>query len=109
VHKEVRRSFGEYHRVPVNALAQLFSSLKDDGRVIVGDIHTHPSGWVGLSNLDKRNPIEYRLGLYAVVLPSFAIGDPCLRASGVHQYLGQAGWQTFSPEEKENIFEFTSQ
>ena len=89
-----------YHRVPEEALAELFGRLQRDKRVIVADVHTHPSEWVGLSGLDKRNPIEFRKGLYALVLPSYAMPKPSLNPVGMHEYLGNGKWRTLSKRAK---------
>jgi hypothetical protein len=80
-----------YHRVPVEALTEFFATLQQQRQVIIADIHTHPGNWVGLSALDEDNPIEYRVGLPAIVLPSFALPRPSLSISGVHIYKGNGG------------------
>lgn len=96
-----------YHCVPPRALAEVFARLQQDRRVIVGDIHTHPTRWVGLSQLDQEHPIEFRKGLYAVVLPSFAMPSPSLDSTGVHEYLGDSEWRTLSRRAKKHLFIFT--
>lgn len=96
-----------YHRVSVGALAELFAQLQRDRRVIVGDVHTHPSDWVGLSALDQENPIEYRKGLYAVVLPSYGRPSPSLSLAGVHVYEGDGCWRMLPQRTKKRIFVFT--
>ncbi len=88
------------HRTSREAVAALLSRARELGMVIVGDIHTHPSDWVDLSEVDRAHPIEYRLGLLAIVLPSFAGGPPTLEAVGVHEYAGDGEWQTFHGSEK---------
>lgn len=98
-----------YHRVPESSLARLFELLKGNRHQIVGDIHTHPGPWVGLSSLDKRNPIEFRIGLFALVLPSFAIDEPSIEATGVHQYSGSGIWRTLAKEEKNVVFKFVEE
>ncbi len=95
-----------YHYVPPKALARLFAQLQRDGRVIVADIHTHPTAWVDLSELDKEHPIEFRPGLHALVLPSYAIPAPSLRLSGVHEYEGDGQWRTLSRKEKQAVIMF---
>jgi hypothetical protein len=101
-----RVQFSGYHRVPEKALAQFFSQLQRDRRVIVGDIHTHPTRWVDLSDLDKDNPIEFRKGLYAIVLPSYAIPEPSLTLAGVHEYKGNGRWRALSQRAKRKLFTF---
>ena len=96
-----------YHFVPPEALAQLFAQLQRDRRVIVADIHTHPTGWVGLSALDKSHPIEFRPGLHAIVLPSYAQSTPSLSLAGVHEYEGGGKWRILTDKMKEAVFTFT--
>jgi hypothetical protein len=99
--------FSGYHKIPARALAELFNKLRQDRRVIVGDIHTHPSDWVGLSGLDKTNPIEFRKGIYAMVLPSYALPEPSLKSAGVHEYMGNGRWRELSQKAKKKYFKFT--
>jgi len=101
-----RIQFSEYHRVSVKALANLFGQLQQDRRVIVGDIHTHPTCWVGLSELDEANPIEFRKGLFAIVLPSYAMCSPSLASAGVHEYKGDGRWLTLSQNAKKKFITF---
>lgn len=96
-----------YHQVSTEALEQLFKQLHQDRRVIVGDIHTHPGRWVGLSDLDKENPIEFRRGLYALVLPLFALPAPSLASAGIHVYEGEGAWRSLTQNEKQLAFSFT--
>src|SRR4051812_20041678 len=58
-------SYEAYHRAPAETVAAIFRSLRENGHVIVADVHTHPGEWVGLSGTDKAHPIEYRPGLIA--------------------------------------------
>ena len=95
--------FSGYHRLPESDLATLFRQLQQDQRVIVGDIHTHPGRWVGLSGLDKANPIEFRQGLYALVLPSYAVPEPSLVQAGVHEYKGNGRWIMLSQRAKKKV------
>jgi hypothetical protein len=95
-----------YHRVSTQALEKFFNQLHADRRVIVGDVHTHPTRWVGLSDIDKDHPVEFRKGLYAVVLPSYAIPAPSLESVGVHQYKGDGRWRSLAQREKKKVFAF---
>ena|SRR3569832_1027608 len=81
------------HRTSRQAVAILLELARAKGLSIVADIHTHPSDWVDLSDVDREHPIEYRVGLVAIVLPSFALGEPDLARTGVHQYLGNGDWE----------------
>lgn len=92
-----------YHRVPVEALTEFFATLQQQRQVIIADIHTHPGDWVGLSALDEENPIEYRVGLPAIVLPRFALPRPSLSICGVHIYMGGGRWRTLSGRRKKEL------
>ncbi len=96
-----------YHCVSPEALEQLFRRLKEERKVLVGDIHSHPTEWVGLSPLDKANPIEFRKGLYAIVLPRYALPSPALSSAGVHEYAGNGRWRALSQKAKKELFTFT--
>jgi hypothetical protein len=85
-------------------MAVLFSYLQRDRRVIIADIHTHPSGWVGQSHTDEAHPVEFRCGLPALILPSYAKPRPSLNCIGVHLYKGDGKWQTLSKTAKRSLF-----
>ena len=55
------------------------------------------NGRIGLKNL--FDPIEYRVGLLAFVLPTFAQGAPDLGRTGVHTYLGDGEWYRLADDE----------
>jgi len=84
------------HRTSREAVAALLRLTRELGLVIVADIHTHPADWVDLSVVDQAHPIEYRIGLLALVLPDFASGPPELARAGVHEYLGDGRWNTLT-------------
>lgn len=92
------------HRTSRQAVAMLLEVARQKQLSIVADLHTHPSDWVDLSDVDQEHPIEYRVGLIALVLPSFAIGAPDLARTGVHEYLGNGKWSTLSVEERNTRF-----
>ena len=83
------------HRTSRIAVSMLLDRARELGLGIVGDIHTHPSDWVDLSEVDRAHPIEYRVGLLALVLPFFARGPVDVTSIGVHEYLGAGEWTTF--------------
>jgi hypothetical protein len=87
------------HRTSREAVAALLARARERGFVIVADIHTHPSDWVELSLVDQEHPIEYRVGLPAMVLPSFGTGAPDLARTGVHVYAGNGRWETLCGED----------
>jgi len=80
------------HRTSRQAVAMLLDLARARGLRIVADIHTHPSEWVDLSDVDREHPIEYRPGLIALVLPTFALDPPDLTRTGVHEYIGRGEW-----------------
>lgn len=82
------------HRTSREAVVALLSQARELGMVIVCDLHTHPASWVDLSFVDQAHPIEYRVGLLALVLPDFATGSPDLTSTGVHEYAGEGRWRT---------------
>jgi hypothetical protein len=82
----------DQHRTSREAVNALLSRTRELGMVIVGDIHTHPTDWVDLSLVDQEHPIEYRVGLLALVLPEFAVGAPDITRTGIHEYAGAGRW-----------------
>ena len=87
------------HRTSRQAVNMMLARARELDLGIVADIHTHPEEWVGLSEVDRLHPIEYRPGLLALVLPDFAHGEPDLSRTGAHEYLGDGVWRTFDPAE----------
>ena len=96
------------HRTPRDVTTAAFSRLRESGFVIVADVHSHPDEWVGLSPVDRAHPIEYRVGLRAVVLPHYAIGEPSIRGVGLHEYLGNGRWQQFDEPDVDAVVRFTT-
>lgn len=94
---------GLYHRTPRSVTAELFRLLRERELVIVGDVHSHPDEWVGLSPVDSAHPIEYRVGLRALVLPHYSIGEPSTETVGVHEYLGDKRWHQLSISEVRRV------
>jgi hypothetical protein len=85
-----------HHRASRECLANLFLTLRDRGESVVADVHCHPKDWVDLSPTDEAHPIEFRIGLLAIVVPNFASTSPELRIVGVHEYLGNSTWSRLS-------------
>lgn len=88
-----------HHRTPTATTRALFELLRSRGLEILADVHTHPSDWVELSQVDQEHPIEYRVGLLALVIPGFAVGEPSLDACGLHEYLGDLRWRQLKQAE----------
>lgn len=88
-----------YHRASRECVAQLFAEMRRRGESLIADVHVHPDAWVDLSPTDEEHPIEYRVGLLAVVLPHFASQAPSLRGVGVHEYVATSEWRRLPEEE----------
>ncbi len=95
------RGYALRHSVPPEASAELFKILRSHKLQIIADVHCHPEDWVDLSWVDQQHPIEYRVGLIAVVLPWYAASTPSLMETGFHEYLGDLKWRRLETEEKE--------
>lgn len=87
------------HVAQPEAVGRVLADLRRRGLVIAADVHTHPSSWVGLSAIDQANPIEFRIGLLALVLPAFAAGEPLVSRVGAHEYLGSKRWRQLAAGE----------
>ena len=87
------------HRTTRPALEHLFTRLRTGGWQVVADVHTHPGNWVDLSPVDRRHPIEHRIGLVAMVLPQYAAGCPSRDHIGVHDYEGSYQWRRWTHAE----------
>lgn len=88
-----------YHRPSRATVRALFDVLRERNEMIVGDIHTHPGDWVGLSDIDAAHPIEFRRGLPALIIPRYAISEPALEGLGLHEYVGDGEWRTLDSDE----------
>ncbi len=54
------------------AYDKLWSLCRTDGLRVIGDVHTHPSGWVEQSNIDRGSPMVAQQGHVGVIVPHFA-------------------------------------
>lgn len=88
-----------HHRASRRSVEQVFTEMRRRGEVLVADVHTHPEDWVDLSTTDRAHPIEYRIGLIAVVVPWFASGPPSLQGVGVHEYTATSMWRRLEADE----------
>ncbi len=87
------------HNTPKEATRALFSLLHSRRLDILADLHTHPLDWVDLSPVDQRHPLEFRVGLIAIVVPHYAAGEATLATAGVHEYVGSFAWRRLSQTE----------
>lgn len=81
-----------YHRTSREAVLAMLQHARARGLKIVCDIHTHPRTWVDLSEIDQEHPIEYRVGLIALVLPDYGQGAVAIDRVGIHEYVGDGQW-----------------
>lgn len=82
------------HRTSRSAVSLMLATVRRMGLRIVGDLHTHPSSWVDMSIVDRAHPIEFRVGLIAIVIPHFAALPVDIASVGVHEYAGDGEWTT---------------
>ena len=80
------------------AYSKLWDICDAKKKVVIGDIHTHPSRWVGQSDIDTANPMLAQEGHVALIVPDYAIRAIAAEEVGVHRYDG-VGWQTWTDEE----------
>ena len=80
------------------AYSVLWDLCELTGLEVVGDVHTHPSTWVGQSGIDRCNPMVASAGHIAVIVPDYGTRLVGAGETGVHEYLGEAGWKShFGP------------
>lgn len=82
------------HRTSREGVDMLLACARDRKMSLVADIHTHPGRRVDLSEIDQAHPIEFRVGLLALVLPHFATTEPDITTIGLHEYAGDGRWHT---------------
>jgi hypothetical protein len=76
------------------AYGRLWDICDEAGVRVLADIHTHPGDWVGQSSTDKENPMIASSGHIALIAPNFAAGEIKAKHVGVHEYRGEAGWDS---------------
>jgi hypothetical protein len=62
---------------------------------VLGDVHTHPSSWVGQSRIDSSHPMVSRKGHLALIVPNFAQGEITARNVGLHRYREDQAWDSW--------------
>ena len=77
------------------AYSKLWDLCEAEKKVVIGDIHTHPGGWVGQSDIDSANPMLAQEGHIALIIPEYASRSIDPQEVGVHRYDGE-GWQTWT-------------
>ena len=75
--------------------AALWEHCREKDLQVIGDMHTHPGGHVGQSEIDQRHPMIPLVGHTAIIVPNFA-RTPwwSLKPVGMYEYLGNfnGGW-----------------
>lgn len=77
------------------AYSPLWDICAAEGRVVVGDIHSHPYASVRQSPEDQENPMLARDGHVAIIVPHLAMHPVKPAQAGVHLYAGDAGWTSW--------------
>ena len=74
--------------------AALWEHCRKKDLQIIGDVHTHPGGYVSQSGIDQRHPMIPVVGHTAIIVPNFA-RTPwwSLKAVGMYEYLGTFEWR----------------
>ncbi len=80
------------------AYDKLWTLCRTDGLRVIGDVHTHPSGWVEQSDIDRGSPMVAQQGHVAVIVPHFAQRATDASDVGVHLYDGR-DWTTWTGAE----------
>ena len=62
---------------------------------VVGDIHTHPRGWVDQSSTDATHPMCALPGHIAVIAPGYAQGVVSPSDLGAHVFSGAGKWTSY--------------
>jgi proteasome lid subunit RPN8/RPN11 len=74
------------------AYSTLWDICEAEGRVVVGDVHSHPHAGVRQSPEDQESPMVARDGHVAIIVPHLAMRLVKPAQAGVHLYAGDDGW-----------------
>lgn len=93
------RSFGHV-TLSAAELRKAHQWLKDEGLVLMAELHTHPPGASGQSYLDSLNPATTYRGFVSIVVPDFCL-QPLddLTHCFVYRYLQNNKWSYLGAEE----------
>lgn len=75
-----------------SGFAALSKICNERGLRVIADVHTHPSGWVEQSGIDRANPMIATRGHVAIIVPNFAASAVGAGECGVHVYRGSRTW-----------------
>ena len=74
---------------------KLWDICDAEGLRVIADVHTHPGAGVAQSAIDRANPMIALAGHVALILPAYATRPVAAREVGVHEYLGERGWESW--------------
>lgn len=89
--------------LPETAKFKLYEDLVKRHLTLVSLIHTHPSDWVGLSEVDQSNRISSTVGFWSIVVPFYGNTSWNLDHMGFH-VLENTGWYALNWSERMNRF-----
>jgi proteasome lid subunit RPN8/RPN11 len=76
----------------------LYQELAKEGLRLIGLVHTHPTGWVDLGEIDQRNQLSSRVGFWSLVVPTYARKPWAVVSMGIHVRMDN-GWHRLGPAE----------
>jgi proteasome lid subunit RPN8/RPN11 len=74
------------------AYSKLWDICDAEQKVVIGDVHTHPSQSVLQSDIDADNPMLAQEGHVALIVPDYASRLVGADEVGVHRY-NENGWE----------------
>lgn len=77
---------------------RLYGDLRKERLKLTALVHTHPSDWVGLSEVDRENQLCSRLGFWSLVVPRYGREPWVLEELGIHIQT-EGGWYQLGSEE----------
>lgn len=81
--------------------AALWKHCRHKELEVLADVHTHPSGRVRQSPIDRENPMVPVFGHTAIIVPDFGrTAWWSLKAAGVYEYLGGFQWRDHPTSKK---------
>jgi len=75
---------------------ELWRHCHDSRMKVVADIHTHPSKWIGQSDIDRKHPMIPQAGHVAVIAPRYGL-HARLEECGIYVYEGGGSWAPPAP------------
>jgi hypothetical protein len=79
------------------AFVRLWDLCDAGGALVLGDVHTHPGGFVAQSGIDEDNPLVARAGHVALIVPHLGTRQVGASDVGVFEYRGEDGWYAAPP------------